>query len=174
MYHRVTTDAPEQYDTTPADFDQQMAALVASGITVKSYGDALNEVYNPVPTITTISPSSTTAPGATFTLTINGTGFNSSSVVNWNGAGRTTNYVSSTQLTAPITAADVAAAGTASVFNPAPGGGTSAAATFTIKSPGSGICGQGSGGGAAVLGLTMGLLSLAGSWRKGKRRHLPR
>ncbi len=134
VYHRVTDDTPEQYDTRTADFDQQMAALKASGMTVKTYNDALDEVCNPVPAITTISPSSTTAGDAAFTLTVNGTGFNSSSVVNWNGAGRTSNYVSSTQLTAAITAADVAAAGTASVtvFNPAPGGGTSAAATFTV------------------------------------------
>jgi hypothetical protein len=92
---------------------------------------------NPVPTLTSISPSSATAGGSTFTLTVNGTNFVGGSVVKWNGANRTTTYVSSTQLPAAITAADIATAGTASVtvFNPAPGGGTSNAQTFTINNP---------------------------------------
>ena len=48
---------------------------------------------------------------------------------------RTTTFVSATQLTAAIPAADIATAGTASVtvVKPAPGGGTSAAQTFTIN-----------------------------------------
>jgi hypothetical protein len=90
---------------------------------------------NPVPTTTGLSPSSTPAEGAAFALTVNGTGFVSGSTVNWNGSSRTTTYVSATQLTAAITAADIATAGTASVTvaNPAPGGGTSNAQTFTIN-----------------------------------------
>ncbi len=77
---------------------------------------------------------SATAGDAGFTLTVNGSGFVSDSVVQWNGASRTTTYVSATQLTAAIPATDIAAAGTASVtvFNPAPGGGTSNAQSFTI------------------------------------------
>jgi hypothetical protein len=66
---------------------------------------------------------------------VNGTGFVSASVVNWNGAARTTTFVSGTQLQAAIRRTDVAAAGTATVtvFNPTPGGGTSNAATFTVN-----------------------------------------
>jgi hypothetical protein len=92
-------------------------------------------INNPVPATTGLSPSSRTAGGAAFTLTVNGTGFVSGSVVQWKGASRTTTYVSSTQLTAAITAADVAAAGTAqvTVFNATPGGGTSNAQTLTIR-----------------------------------------
>src|SRR5579864_384028 len=70
---------------------------------------------NPVPSITSLSQSSTTAGGAAFTLTVNGTNFISSSTVQWNGSGRTTTYVSATQLTAAITAADIATGGTANV-----------------------------------------------------------
>jgi len=90
---------------------------------------------NPVPIISTLSPASVMAGTAGFSLTVNGTGFISGSIVNWNGSARTTTYGSSTQLTAAITAADIAAAGTAhvTVFNPAPGGGTSGAAAFTIN-----------------------------------------
>ncbi len=75
------------------------------------------------------------APGsAAFTLTVDGSGFVSGAVVNWNGNARTTTFVSSSKVTAAITAADVATAGTATVTvsNPAPGGGSSNAAHFEI------------------------------------------
>jgi hypothetical protein len=49
-------------------------------------------VNNPVPTITTISPTSATAGGASFTLTVNGTGFVSTSVVNFSGNARATTF----------------------------------------------------------------------------------
>jgi len=55
-------------------------------------------------------------------------------VVTFNGSGRPTTFVSSTQLTAAITAADLASSGTATVavVNPAPGGGNSGIAMFAI------------------------------------------
>ena len=92
-------------------------------------------INNPAPTATSLSPTSATAGGAAFTLTVNGTAFVSTSVVKFNGAAKTTTFVSATQLTAPITAADIATAGTASVTvtNPAPGGGTSGSLSFTIN-----------------------------------------
>ena len=95
----------------------------------------INAANNPVPTLTTISPSSATAGGAAFTLTVTGSNFIATSKVRWNGADRTTTYISSGQLTAAIPATDIVAAGTTSVtvFNPAPGGGTSSAQTFTIN-----------------------------------------
>jgi hypothetical protein len=92
-------------------------------------------INNPVPTVTSIQPASATHGGAAFSLTVRGTGFQHNSTVLWNGSPRTTTYVSAAQLTAAITAADIAAAGTANVTvtTPAPGGGTSGAATFTIR-----------------------------------------
>ncbi|HQR36323.1 MAG TPA: hypothetical protein PLK30_26600, partial [Blastocatellia bacterium] len=94
-------------------------------------------IGNPSPTITSLSPASATAGSAAFTLTVNGTGFLNTSTVWWNGAQRTTQFVSATQLTASISASDITAAGTANVVvqNPAPGGGSSPAATFTINNP---------------------------------------
>ncbi len=94
-------------------------------------------IDNPAPAITTISPTSATVGGAAFTLTVNGTGFVSSSVVNFNGAARTTTFVSATQLTASITAPDIAAIGTfpVTVTNAAPGGGTSASSSFAVNNP---------------------------------------
>ncbi|MGB7957381.1 MAG: YDG domain-containing protein [Minisyncoccia bacterium] len=91
-------------------------------------------ILNPVPATASLSPTSTAAGSSGFTLTVNGTNFVASSVVDWNGSSRTTSFVSSTQITATILAADVAATGTASisVVNAAPGGGTSNAQTFTV------------------------------------------
>jgi len=94
-----------------------------------------NESKNPVPVLTALSPTSATVGDAAFTLTVTGSGFVTGSTVNWSGAARTTTFVSGTQLTAAIAAADVATAGTAqvTVVNPSPGGGPSAALTFTIQ-----------------------------------------
>ena len=94
-------------------------------------------INNPAPTATSLNPNSAQAGGAAFTLTVTGTGFISSSTVQWNGSPRTTTFVSSTSLQAAITAADIATNGTASVtvVNPTPGGGTSGALIFTIGNP---------------------------------------
>jgi hypothetical protein len=93
---------------------------------------------NPVPFVSDpLVPSSAVPGGAGFTLTVNGTGFVSGSVVNWNGATRTTTFLNSSQVTATIPASDVATAGTASVTvsNPAPGGGSSNVTCFEITLP---------------------------------------
>ncbi len=56
------------------------------------------------------------------------------SVIQWNGAPRATTYIGPTQISTTIVPADVSTVGTANVtvFNPAPGGGSSTAATFSI------------------------------------------
>ncbi len=84
------------------------------------------------PAISSVAPSTGTAGMAAFTLTVNGSTFVSGSTVQWNGTARTTTYVSASQLTASITAADVATAGTASVVVANPDGTKSSAANFTI------------------------------------------
>jgi poly(3-hydroxybutyrate) depolymerase len=96
----------------------------------------INSASNSVPTVSSLSPASATAGDAAFTLTVNGSGFVSTSVVNWNGSALPTTYTSGAKLTAQVSAALVASAGTPSVtvFSPAPGGGTSSGSTFTIIS----------------------------------------
>src|SRR5215831_12169725 len=89
------------------------------------YGSAQN---NPVPFINQpLVPASIAPRGSDFTLTVNGTGFVSGSVVNWNGSPKTTSLINASQLVASISASDVAQPGTAivTVSNPSPGGGTS-------------------------------------------------
>ena len=107
--------------------------LAGCGGGSKSLG---NQPPPPTPTITTISPNSAAASGAAFTLTINGTNFVASSMVNFGGAAPTATFVNSTQLTAAIPAASIASTGmlAVTVTNPAPGGGTSKAIIFTITS----------------------------------------
>ena len=92
---------------------------------------------NGVPSIVSLSPARASAGAGAFTLTVNGAGFATASEVRWNGAARPTTFVSATQLRCAITAADVAAPSTASVtvFSPAPGGGTSTAASFVVSPP---------------------------------------
>jgi hypothetical protein len=89
---------------------------------------------NPLPVLSTLAPSSALQGGPAFTLTVTGSGFVPASTVRWNGSSRTTTFVSATQLTATILAADIASTGTPSitVFTPAPGGGTSSALAFTV------------------------------------------
>jgi len=76
------------------------------------------------PNITMLSPISTTHGDAAFVLTVTGTNFSSTAVINFAGVAQTTNQVSATQLTATISAADIANAGTVAVTvtNPATAG----------------------------------------------------
>src|SRR5207247_3396076 len=106
-------------------------AGVLLGILVTSFGSATAQ-NNPVPTLSSILPTTAAAGSGAFTLTATGTNFVAASVVRWNGSNRTTTFVSSTKLQAQILASDIAATGSASVtvFTPTPGGGTSAAKTF--------------------------------------------
>ena len=94
-------------------------------------------IYNPLPTLISLDPNTTVAGGGDLTLTVYGTNFVGSSVVHWNNTSRTTTYVSATQLTAEIPAADTAVADSESitVVNPPPNGGTSNALPFTIIPP---------------------------------------
>jgi len=69
----------------------------------------------PTPHINSISPTSATAGSSPVLLIVNGSNFAASSVVDWNSNDRATSFKSSTQLTATITAADLATSGTAGV-----------------------------------------------------------
>jgi hypothetical protein len=76
------------------------------------------------------------AKAADFTLTVNGVGFTTDSVVRWNGSNRPTVFVSSTRLTATIYAADVSSIGDFPVTVrdplPAPGGTETAPRTLRV------------------------------------------
>lgn len=93
---------------------------------------------NPVPLVYQPLIPASVAPGrASFTLTVNGTGFASGAVVNWNGSPRLTEVMSSSQLKASINASDVSTAqtGWVTVTNPAPRGGTSNTVYLPVRKP---------------------------------------
>ena len=65
--------------------------------------------------IGSIAPASAVAGSQALTLTVTGVGFEPGAAVAWNGTGLVTTFVSRTQLTASVPAADLASAGTAAV-----------------------------------------------------------
>jgi len=94
-------------------------------------------VNNPVPSVNSLSPTSSTAGAPAQTLTINGAGFLSTSTVTYNSVGHTATYVSASQLNIQLSAGDQATGGTYPVVvtNPAPGGGTSNSLNFAVNDP---------------------------------------
>jgi hypothetical protein len=68
------------------------------------------------PQITQLQPNSAQAGGQPFTLTVEGSGFGTDSVVYWNMVAQTTSYDSGTQVKAQITAADIMNAGMVPVY----------------------------------------------------------
>jgi IPT/TIG domain len=78
-----------------------------------------------VPAIASIVPNTANHGDPGFTLTVNGSSFNTNAVVNWNGAAQSgTSHMVPNQLTVAIPAAAVATAGTVSVTVTNPGSAT--------------------------------------------------
>jgi hypothetical protein len=94
---------------------------------------------NPAPIISSISPAAVSALSGVTVVTVTGSGFIPQSTLSVNGSAFPATVVSSTELTASLSALMVAqpAAFNLVVSNPAPGGGTSAPATFTVLAQGS-------------------------------------
>jgi uncharacterized protein (TIGR03437 family) len=88
-------------------------------------------VTQPTQVITALSPSSASVGGPDFTLTVNGSNFPSNAAVAWNGAPLATKFVNTSQLTALVPAALIAAAGTSRV-SVTGSGATSNAVDFPI------------------------------------------
>ena len=112
------------------------------------YGSSKSATPQPgvVPVITDFSPPNAQSGGAAFTLTVNGSSFNSDATVNWNGSKQGTTYVTGKQLTTAVPMSAIATPGTVpvTVTNPGhaaggiygSGGTTSATSTamnFTIN-----------------------------------------
>jgi hypothetical protein len=84
-----------------------------------------------------LNPSASSIEFGPFTLTVTGSNFVETSVVEWDGAPRPTVFMSSTELRAEIPVSDVAQPGTfpVTVSTPSPGGGSSAAFNFEVLAP---------------------------------------
>ena len=142
---RPTTIAP--MNTTVATAQIARADIATSGIAsiavstpnqvlaTPSTTFTITGPNNPSPSVSSLSPSSGTAGSPDLEVFVKGSGFVSTSVVEWKGFPRATAFISASQVVALIPTADLSLGGTAdvTVTNPAPGGGTSSAATFTIN-----------------------------------------
>ena len=103
-----------------------------SATAMQSYNGALTQ-GSQTPTISSLIPSSATAGGTGFTMTVNGTGFVSGAIVNWNGAALGTSYVGPNQLQAFVAANLIASPGTVAVTVTS-GNVTTGPLSFTINS----------------------------------------
>jgi hypothetical protein len=137
--HTPTFINSTQLTITLSASDQASAGNYAVVVTDPAPGGGASKslsftVVNAVPTITSLSPASATVKATSQAVTINGTGFVSTSTVTYNGVAHTATYVSSAQLKITLSASDLATSGTYPVVvtNPAPGGGVSNSASFTV------------------------------------------
>ena len=112
------------------------AGTVSVGVSVPGQTSPapLSLVITPNLAITSVAPSSTTAGGPAFTLTVNGTGFTSGTTVFWNTTALATTPVNAGQLTATVPAGLIAQPGSASITAQT-GNLVSNAVTFTITTP---------------------------------------
>jgi hypothetical protein len=96
---------------------------------------------SPAPRLEGLAPDTVNAGAAALTLTVRGGNFTPASVVQLDGADRPTHFTSTVQLTAEVSAADLASPGAAvvRVRTPAPGGGQSGPATLTVQGTASGL-----------------------------------
>lgn len=84
------------------------------------------------PAITNLTPNMATAGDPAFTLTVNGTAFGTDAVVYWNGTALPTSYSTGTQVTAQVSATDVANSGMVPVYVHS-GGKNSNSVMFTVQ-----------------------------------------
>ncbi|MGO8991791.1 MAG: hypothetical protein ACLQVI_00575, partial [Polyangiaceae bacterium] len=120
------------------------SALVAAGsfpvaVTNPAPGGGVSAPFtvtanDPVPVLTSVSPTTIAALSAATPITLTGSGFVAASVVQVNGAPIAVTTESATSLTATLPAALLATPGALSVtvVNAAPGGGTSAPSTINV------------------------------------------
>jgi trimeric autotransporter adhesin len=114
-----------------------LISLAVAGCGSGSTPPAAPPTTNTAPTITSVTPTSASAGGASLTIDVKGSGFVAASTLQWNGAALSTIYISATELSANLPASDLANGTTAelTVVNTGEGGGTSAAAPFVVNNP---------------------------------------
>jgi hypothetical protein len=133
-YTFITTDAGVHAFTVMLQTSGSQTITVNQLTHPPFRGSVTVTVNNPVPALSSLSQNSAVEGSASILLGVNGSNFVPASVVQWNGTAVATTYVSSTHLNATIPASDLAEEGTnnVTVFNPAPGGGTSSSLPFTL------------------------------------------
>lgn len=122
-----------------ADVSAAQIAFAAQLSVVVANPGPPQQVSNPqtlsvvnAPVISVREPSTVISGSADFTLTVLGTGYVAGSTVKLNGVALPTTYGSSAELTAAVTAAQVAAAGVLNITVTNPNGTSSAAQTLAV------------------------------------------
>ena len=105
------------------------------GAGCQSYNPNLGAPSRQSSLLSLLTPAAENAGDPGFTLTVNGAGFVSGSVVQWNETNRRTEFVSFTQLTASISADDIDTAGTfrIRVMSPGPSDGNNFSNILTFQ-----------------------------------------
>jgi hypothetical protein len=135
----IQTTVPARASSGP------ISVATSSGSTTSSLAFTVTgSSGTPVATISSLFPNVAKAGAASQLLTINGMEFVLSSTVTFNGVAHAATFVGTNRLTIFLTAADLATAGTYPVVvtNPAPGGGSSNAATVIVSNTQSTNSGQ--------------------------------
>jgi hypothetical protein len=141
----ITAGSTDWQDATSCSDSASVKMFFAVDHTTNYSSNAVTEqelvgscpTTNPAPSIVSLSPGSLSAGVAPQVLTINGSGFLSSSTVTFNGGAHTPTFVSGSQITISLTSVDLATTGTFPVVvtNPTPGGGPSNTVYFTVITP---------------------------------------
>jgi hypothetical protein len=145
---RAQTNASQGHAVVSREERQASLSLLGAAIVLFGVGHVAGQSTRPAidsftphattitaPTITSLNPNAATAGGPGFTMTVNGTGYATGTVVLWNGTVLSTTFVSETQLTASVPANLIANAGNANVTVSSPSGPVSNAVAFTISPP---------------------------------------
>jgi hypothetical protein len=149
----VTTGDASVVSTAYAD-GEASATTACCGWLAEPYMDLAFKTYvapsgtgptnNPLPALSSISPTSARAGGQGVALTVTGTNFVPTSVVRWNGTDLVTTpdpTTPTTKLSASLPATAIATMGTSeiTVFSPVPGGGTSIPVDFFVTDTGAAV-----------------------------------
>jgi hypothetical protein len=91
----------------------------------------------PAPTVTSVSPTTVMAGSGALTLTVNGTGFLTTTTVQVGGVADVTTYVSATEVTAAVTPGQLVSGGNLSVIalNGTESSGSGAAINLEVTNP---------------------------------------
>ena len=141
----VTTDAGATWTTLGNGLplvvvDSLVLHRASRTLRAATHGRSMWDILVPLPSpslqpiINSVSPNSVNAGGADFSVSVSGANFTTGTVLRWNGSIRPTNVVDGTDLTAQISAADIAQVGriVIDVLNPSPGAAGSNSVNFNI------------------------------------------
>ena len=127
------------FSTQRASARSGLSDLVLSwgrGILAASVSQPLSyTVSQRAPTITSLNPNAVYAGSGDTAVTITGTNFLNGAVVSVNGTNQAATFVSATELTTTLTAAQLSTAGTLTLTVVNPDGGASNAAAVTVVAP---------------------------------------